>query len=154
MTRDVIPRYCAGELKAWAQQPGEYPYAHEELPPQVVQPGWTRARLQVLCSLFVKRPGVTVETPRGRVRLLSETLALGPPTGEPIRVRWRSVEFDLADQRVRYSRHGPLSKLAWSIARFGHHLRRERTEVLVRLGPANPAKARAETKEDPSVSAG
>jgi methionyl-tRNA formyltransferase len=136
MTRHVIPRYCAGEIRAWPQPPGDYPYASfGPLPELVVYPHWTRQYLRFLCTVIVRRPGVSIEISGKKIRLLTEDGALGPPTGRPPVTRWHKIEFDLADHRVVYWRHTPLIKLLRSLRALPRHLRRRSRDVPIRLGP-------------------
>jgi methionyl-tRNA formyltransferase len=136
MTRDVIPRYCAGEIRAWPQPPGDYPYAnHGPLPELVVKPHWTRQYLQLLCSAILRRPGVSIEMSGGEIRLLTEAGVLGPPSGKPPVRRWHKIEFDLADHRVVYWRHTQLNKLVGSLRALPRQLRRRNRDIPVRLGP-------------------
>jgi methionyl-tRNA formyltransferase len=135
MTGDVIPGYCAGQIKAWPQPAGAYVYAGMDVPQPVVQPDWTRRQLQLLCAVFRKRPGVTIETPAGCIRLLAEARRLGPPSGAPPVSGRTMVEFDLADGRVAYWRHTPASKFLLSLAGLPRRLGRRMGEVPIRLGP-------------------
>lgn len=138
MARDVIPPYCAGEIKAWPQPRGNYPYAHGTLPKLEVQPQWTRSHLRLLCSTLIKRPGIGVVTSRGRIRLLTEAGLLGPPTGKPPVVRWNKVEFDLADQRVAYWRHNAINKAVWRLGNLPRLFQRSAGQMPIRLGPFAP----------------
>jgi methionyl-tRNA formyltransferase len=138
MTRYVIPAYCAGEIRAWPQPQGTYPYAHLQLPKLVVQPHWTRKYLQVLSSAIRKRPGVGVNLADREIRLLAEARALGPPNGKPAIARWRTVEFDLSDERVVYWRHTRLNKFASYFRTIGRQFFRPAREVPIRRGPFDP----------------
>lgn len=135
MTRDVIPRYCAGEIHAWPQPAGTYRYATRDLPEQVVQPRWTRQYLQSLCSVLVKRPGVAIVFSGRKIRLLREAGVLGPPSGKTPAMDWRKVEFDLADHRVVYWRHMRLNKVLAYFRAVPRQFRQSARKVPIRLGP-------------------
>jgi methionyl-tRNA formyltransferase len=135
MTRDVIPRYCAGELRAWPQQPGAFPYAHVDLPRPAVQPHWTRKQLRSLCSIIRRRPGVVIDTVGGPVRLLAEAYRIGPASGEPPVLRWSTIEFDLADGRVAYRRHTPLNKFLGHFTELPRFMKRRSRDMPIRFGP-------------------
>jgi hypothetical protein len=136
MTRHVIPRYCAGEIRAWPQPPGDYPYASfGPLPELVVQPHWTRQYLRFLCSVIARRPGVSIEISGKKMRLLTEAGALGPPSGKPPVLRSHKIEFDLAGHRVVYWRYSPLIKFLRSFRALPRQLRRRNRDIPIRLGP-------------------
>lgn len=135
MTRDVIPKYCAGELSASPQPQGVYPYAGHDVPQPVFERGWTRRHLQSLCKTFVRRPGITIPVSGRPVRLSEEIADLGPPSGEPATAgRW-TVDFDLADRRVRYRRHNGLAKLRSNLRLLRQLSPRPIEEVPINLGP-------------------
>jgi methionyl-tRNA formyltransferase len=135
MTRDVIPSYCRGEVSVWPQPAGVYPYADRQVPRPVFQRGWTRSQLSSLCKVFVRRPGVTVPISGKSFRLSEEVSDLGPPTGAPpIVSRW-TVDFDLADRRVRYRRHSLYSKLRSNLRLARRLFPRPVKDVTIRLGP-------------------
>ena len=139
MIRDVIPRYCAKEIRAWPQPPGNYPYAIHGFPDLVVKPHWTRDYLKRLCMVMIKKPGVAIDISGRKVRLLGEAGVLGPPSGKPPTERWGRIEFDLADHRVTYWRYNMLNR---RLAYFRNTLREFDTsihEVEVRFGPFEDA---------------
>jgi methionyl-tRNA formyltransferase len=137
MTRTIIPRYCEGEIQAWPQPPGNYPYARAgKLPLLAVQQDWTRGYLSSLCSVMRRRPGVVIATSGARFRLLEEAAVLGPPTGRRVVRRWQRIEFDLADGRVLYWRHTPLTKVAYVLRAIPRLFRKShRLDMPIRLGP-------------------
>ncbi|MEW9806564.1 formyltransferase family protein [Mesorhizobium sp. ZMM04-5] len=135
MVTEVVPRYCSGALRGWPQPPGSYPYARMDAPRPVVQPHWTRAQLASMCSVFRKRPGVTIEVSGKRVRLLAEARSLGRPTGARPSARLATVEFDLADGRVAYWRHTPLTKFLNEAVWRGGSADPPGQATPIRLGP-------------------
>lgn len=141
MTRDVIPRYCHGEVRAWPQPQGDYFYARAQVPEAVVQPSWTRSQLRFLCAAFVRRPGVTIDIAGNKIRLLAEARAVGLPSGTPPALRWRTVEFDVADARVTYWRRTRFNRLVYSLSSAPSRFRRPESDVPIRLGPFKVAPA-------------
>lgn len=135
MTQQIIPRYCAGEIRAWPQPSGNYPYASGRLPELVVRPGWTRQRLRLLCATITRRPGVTIDISGKKIRLLNEAGVLGPPSGKPSATHWRTIEFDLADYRVVYRRHTQLNKFLGYFGTLPRQFRRRGRDIPIRLGP-------------------
>jgi methionyl-tRNA formyltransferase len=135
MTGQVIPRYCADEIRAWPQPAGHYFYARRDYPEQAVQPEWTREYLRDLCEIIRRRPGVAIRVSGNSVRLQDEARVVGPPDGRPPTVRWHLVEFDLADCRVQYRRRTPLSRLVRHIRVLPARYRRSFRTLPIRLGP-------------------
>ncbi|MCX7304461.1 MAG: formyltransferase family protein [Hyphomicrobiales bacterium] len=144
MTREVIPRYCAGEITAWPQPAGEYFYARGDYPEQIVQPQWTRDYLRALCAIIRKRPGVTISIFGKRVRLQGEAGVIGPPDGRPASMKLNSVEFDLADCRVRYRRRTPFNRVINFIDGLPRRFRRSYRKLPIRLGPFASTGAKAD----------
>ena len=135
ITREVVPHYCAGEIRAWPQPSGDFPYASRDLPEVVVQPDWTRRYLRSLSLVFLKRPGVVLAVAGRKVRLISEAGVLGPPDGKPAAMRLRTVEFDLADCRIAYWRRSPLNKFLIFFRIFQRGLKEPVPNIPIRLGP-------------------
>jgi methionyl-tRNA formyltransferase len=135
MTRDIIPFYCAKKIRPWPQPPGDYPYAVHGFPDLVVGSHWTREYLRRLCLVMAKKPGVAVEISGRKIRLLGEAGVLGPPTGQPPMMRWRRIEFDLADHRVAYWRHSRLNRRLMHARDMLREFDMAIHEVAVRLGP-------------------
>ena len=139
MARDVIPKYCAGEVSALPQPSGVYPYASLDVPQPAFDEKWTRDHLRLLCKVFVRRPGITIAVSGTSVRLSEEIADLGPPSGErPIARRW-TVDFDLADRRVRYRRHTAYAKLRSNLRLLRQMFPRPIEEVFILLGPSGEA---------------
>jgi len=135
MTGQVIPRYCAGEIRAWPQPAGDYFYARRDYPEQIVRPEWTRDYLRDLCEIIRKRPGVVIHVSGKPIRLQNEARVVGPPDGRPAIVKWRVVEFDLADCRVQYFRRTPVNRLIKHVKVLPARFRRSFRTLPVRLGP-------------------
>ena len=135
MTGQVIPRYCAGEIRAWPQPAGDYFYARRDYPEQIVQPEWTRDYLRDLCEIIRKRPGVIIHIAGKPIRLQTEARVVGPPDGRPAIVKRHLVEFDLADCRVQYRRRTPWNRLINHIKVLPARFRRSFRTLPVRLGP-------------------
>jgi len=135
MTRQVIPRYCAGEIKAWPQPAGDYFYARHDYPEQIVQPEWTRDYLRDLCEIIRKRPGVVIKISGNPIRLQNEARVVGSPDGRPAIVKRHFVEFDLADSRVQYRRRTPWNRMVNHIRVLPARFRRSFRTLPIRLGP-------------------
>jgi len=135
MMTEIVPRYCAAKVKAWPQPAGEYFYARNDYPEQVVQPDWTRDYLRSLCQIIRRRPGVVIKVSGNPIRLLDEAQVIGPPDGRPPTLTWRRVEFDLADCRVQYFRRTPLNRLIRHVKVQPSRFRRSFRTLPIRLEP-------------------
>ncbi|ODT18039.1 MAG: hypothetical protein ABS35_24480 [Kaistia sp. SCN 65-12] len=128
---EAIPAYLEGRVAARPQDEGRASYRRvdpatefvlsAELPAEEI--AW-RCRAMP----YIRPPAIRSLPGRDAVAFVR---ALGPPTGEPARVRWLSVDFDAADRRVRV-------RLRWNgwrrLDRWRFFWLLRRTPVL-RIGP-------------------
>lgn len=110
----ALPAWCEGELEAVPQDEDGIHWATVPRQGFEITPEWTLARLRRAVALVSRRPGLRVRAGTGSLRVRGRIVALGPPAGAPPLARgsWSgaSVEFDLADARVRVTPVDPVRR--------------------------------------------
>lgn len=109
LARDTLPAYLAGEIEARPQAGGSYRRVRSEIE---IGPHRSSADVRRLLELAgdTRRIGVHVPGRKRIVSLKRLSRAMGPPTGTPPRLRLTTLELDLADARVRFTRNTNLDR--------------------------------------------
>jgi len=137
---NAVPAYCRGEVVAVPQMEGDFGWANDDVD-VMVERDWTAERFRRLLLFYGDFPGVYLPVNEERVRLGAVMKVVGPPTGEPVRERCGTVEFDLRDARVACS--GMSLRTWWAL------VRREWREQRSSFPPAIPFSYAMQVQAEP-----
>ncbi|UVK51890.1 hypothetical protein DBIPINDM_005213 [Mesorhizobium sp. AR02] len=110
LVSEAAPAYCKGGLSGMRQPAGDFVWARLEPAHTMISSAMSIKHVALMWHVLGTLPGIYLDVAGCKVRLGFQIRRLGPPTGQvPVR-RWGSVEFDLADGRVRYLTYSRLLK--------------------------------------------
>ncbi|BCG87322.1 hypothetical protein MesoLj113c_34320 [Mesorhizobium sp. 113-3-9] len=110
LVSEVAPAYCKGSLSGTRQPAGDFIWARLESAHTMISPAMSIEHVDRLWHVLGNIPGIYLDVAGHKVRLGFQIERLGSPTGQVPVARWGTVEFDLADGRVRYLAYGHLLK--------------------------------------------
>jgi methionyl-tRNA formyltransferase len=110
LVNQAVPAYCRGDLLGMPQPAGEFTWARLSPADIMIREDMTVDHVARLWTVLGLNPGIYVEASGRRVRLGLPPRKVGPPSGKAAAVRWGTVEFDLADGRVRQLVYGRVVK--------------------------------------------
>lgn len=110
LVSEVAPAYCKGSLSGMRQPAGDFVWARLKAAHTMISPEMSIEHVALMWHVLGTVPGIYLDVAGHKVRLGFQIRRLGPPTGHVSVRRWGSVEFDLADGRVRYLTYSRLLK--------------------------------------------
>ncbi len=108
LTSKAVPLYFTGRLRPWPQTDAIYPWARLEKADHLVGTGMTADQFSKLSWLMGNRRGLFIKHGDRWLRLGPLVGNLGPANGTPARIGRITVDFDVADARLRTYRYSRL----------------------------------------------
>lgn len=107
---EVAPAYCKNSVSGMRQPAGDFVWARLGRAHMAISSDMSIGHVARMWQVLGAKPGIYLDVADRQIRLAFQVRRLGPPTGKgPVR-RWGTVEFDLANGRVRHLTYGRLLK--------------------------------------------